>query len=122
MTELTTTLWSPMCPHYKSPEPHHFLVVHDTRSNGELPDVFDEKKWWTVPYSFGLSHYYGGGGCPGELDKYVTGRRNNGSEYDVRVTEKTYVSNQWTHAALMIENDVITFFENGLPIGSTFRE
>ena len=100
--DLTISLW------YTTPGPTgNYQTFLTKRSGGQ----------W--PYSFGLSHYYGGGGCPGELDKYVTGRRNNGSEYDLRVTEKTYVSNQWTHAALTIENDVITFYENGLPIGST---
>lgn len=99
---LTISLW------YTTPGPTgNYQTFLTKRSGGQ----------W--PYSFGLSHYYGGGGCPGELDKYVTGRRNNGSEYDLRVTEKTYVSNQWTHAALTIENDVVTFYENGLPIGST---
>lgn len=99
---LTISLW------YTTPGPTgNYQTFLTKRSGGQ----------W--PYSFGLSHYYGGGGCPGELDKYVTGRRNNGSEYDLRVTEKTYVSNQWTHAAMTIENDVVTFYENGLPIGST---
>jgi len=71
------------------------------------------------PYSFGLSHYFGNGGCAGELDKYITGRRNNPNEYDLRVTEKTFVENVWTHAAMTIENDVVTFFENGLEINTT---
>ena len=99
---LTISLW------YTTPGPTgNYQTFLTKRSGGQ----------W--PYSFGLSHYYGNGGCPGELDKYITGRRNSGSQYDLRVTEKTYVSNQWTHAAMTIENDVVTFYENGLPIGST---
>ena len=99
---LTISLW------YMTPGPSgNYQTFLTKRSGGQ----------W--PYSFGLSHYYGSGGCPGELDKYITGRRNGSSQYDLRVTEKTYVSNQWTHAAMTIENDVVTFYENGLPIGST---
>jgi len=99
---LTISLW------YKTPGPTgNYQTFLTKRSGGQ----------W--PYSFGLSHYYGSGGCPGELDKYITGRRNNGSEYDLRVTEKTYISDEWTHAAMTIENDVVTFYENGMQVGST---
>lgn len=99
---LTISLW------YKTAGPTgNYQTFLTKRSGGQ----------W--PYSFGLSHYYGSGGCPGELDKYITGRRNNGSEYDLRVTEKTYVSDEWTHAAMTIENDVVTFYENGMQVGST---
>ena len=100
-TDITISLW------YKTAGPSGgYQTFVNKRSEGE----------W--PYSFGLSHFSGPGGCPEELDKYVTSRRNNGSEFDVRVSEKTYVPNEWTHAAMTISNDTVTFYENGLAVGT----
>ena len=33
----------------------------------------------------------------------------------MRVSEKTYVPNEWTHAAMTISNDTVTFYEMALP-------
>jgi uncharacterized protein (TIGR02145 family) len=71
-------------------------------------------------YSLGASHYYGPGGCPGEVNKYVTARRNNGgAEYELKYSD-TLVStsvNVWTNVIVVINNNIVKFYVNGVQTG-----
>jgi hypothetical protein len=71
-------------------------------------------------YSFGASHYYGVGGCPQEVDKYFTSRRNNsGLQYELKFTDYLVSSdtNNWTHLVVTINQNTVKFFVNGIETG-----
>jgi hypothetical protein len=73
-------------------------------------------------YSLGASHYYGQGGCSGEVNKYLTARRNNGgAQYELRYTDSlvTPSVNNWSHIVAVIENNVVSFYINGNPTGTS---
>ncbi len=68
-------------------------------------------------FSFGASHYYGVGGCPQEVDKYFTSRRNNsGLQYELKFTDYLVSSdtNNWTHLVVTINQNIVKFFVNGV--------
>jgi hypothetical protein len=71
-------------------------------------------------YHIGGSFVYGPGGCPGEVDKYVSGRRSNsGAQYnlkfsDVLVSESL---NRWVHLAVVVRDNIITFYLDGRAVG-----
>ncbi len=67
-------------------------------------------------YSFGASHYFGPGGCSGEVDKYVTARRNGGgAQYELRYSDSIVSTsvNLWTHMVVVIKNNEVRFYING---------
>jgi uncharacterized protein (TIGR02145 family) len=71
-------------------------------------------------YSLNASHYYGPGGCPAEVNKYMTARRNNGgAEYELKYSD-TLVStsvNVWTNVIVVINNNTAKFYIDGVQTG-----
>ncbi len=73
-------------------------------------------------YSLGASHTFGPGGCPQEVNKYLTGRRNNaGAQYELRFSDYLVSDdvNQWTNVVLVIMNNTVHFYINGDLAGSS---
>jgi len=73
-------------------------------------------------YSLGASHTFGPGGCPQEVNKYLTGRRNNaGAQYELRFSDYLVSDdvNQWTNVVLVIMNNIVHFYINGDLAGSS---
>lgn len=71
-------------------------------------------------YSFGASHYFGTGGCPQEVNKYFTSRRNNsGLQYELKFTDYLVSNdtNTWTHLVVSISQNVVKFYVNGMETG-----
>jgi len=71
-------------------------------------------------YSFGGSFYYGSGGCPGEVNKFLTARRNGGgAQYELLNSDSlvTPTDNMWVNVTVRISNNRATFFINGIPTG-----
>jgi microcystin-dependent protein len=73
-------------------------------------------------YSLSASHYFGGGGCPQEVNKYASGRRNyGGSQYEIKYTDYL-VSNDlniWTNVIVSIDTDTVKFYVNGNLVGNS---
>jgi hypothetical protein len=72
-------------------------------------------------YSLGASHFFGPGGCPEEVNKYWTARRNNALEYDLKFTDYLVSSdlNVWTCVLLTIKEDSCKFYINGSEVGNS---
>jgi hypothetical protein len=73
-------------------------------------------------YSLGASHYFGPGGCPQEVDKYVSARRNNGgAQYELKYTDYLVSNdlNNWTNVIVSINSDTVKFFINGNLVGNS---
>jgi len=73
-------------------------------------------------YNLGASHFFGPGGCSGEVNKYFTARRNNGGgQYELKFTDSlvTPSVNNWTHVTAVIENNIVYFYLNGIPTGTS---
>ena len=71
-------------------------------------------------YSLQGSFYYGPGGCPGEKDKYMTGRRNSG-QMELKFTDTTVSESIgiWVNLVVSIRDKRATFFINGSPSGTS---
>ena len=71
-------------------------------------------------YSLGGSFTYGPGGCPGEKDKYVTGRRNSG-QMELKFTDATVSESIgiWVNLVISIRDKRATFSINGIPTGTS---
>jgi hypothetical protein len=73
-------------------------------------------------YSLGASHYYGSGGCPQEVNKYLTGRRNGGgTQYELKFSDSLVSNsvNNWLHILLVIKNNTVSFYINDILTGSS---
>jgi uncharacterized protein (TIGR02145 family) len=106
-SDLTISIWKKGYQHTGSYETY---VTKRSSNSGE----------WN--YSLGASYYYGPGGCPEEVGKYVTGRRNwGGSQYELRFTDYLVEAdlNAWTNLVLVVSSDTIQFYVNGVSTGSS---
>jgi hypothetical protein len=66
------------------------------------------------PYSLGTSHYFGPGGCPEEVGKFVTGRRSNeGGNYELIFSQETAPMSTWTHIVMVVASDTVKYYQNG---------
>ncbi|MFM1915611.1 MAG: hypothetical protein RLZZ531_1280 [Bacteroidota bacterium] len=68
-------------------------------------------------FSFGASYYYGVGGCPQEVNKYFTSRRNDsGLQYQLKFTDYLVSndSSNWTHLVVTINQNSVKFYVNGV--------
>jgi uncharacterized protein (TIGR02145 family) len=73
-------------------------------------------------YNLSASHYFGPGGCPQEVDKYVSARRNNGgAQYELKYTDYLVSNdlNNWTNVIVSINSDTVKFFINGNLVGNS---
>jgi hypothetical protein len=69
-------------------------------------------------YNLSLSYYFGPGGSPTEVNKVFSGRRNNsGAQLEYKFSNEPVVFGQWLHITVKIENNVITFYKNGIDMG-----
>ena len=69
-------------------------------------------------YNLSLSYYFGPGGSPTEVNKVFSGRRNNsGAQLEYKFSNEPVVFGQWFHITVKIENNVITFYKNGIDMG-----
>ena len=69
-------------------------------------------------YNLSLSYYFGPGGSPSEVNKVFSGRRNNfGAQLEYKFSNEPVVFGQWFHITVKIENNVITFYKNGIDMG-----
>jgi hypothetical protein len=70
-------------------------------------------------WSYNLATSINTNGVPSELNKIFTGRRyNNGAQQEYRFSGDTFNFNTWQHIVLTVQNNFITFYKNGIPMGT----
>ncbi|MFY8213369.1 MAG: LamG-like jellyroll fold domain-containing protein [Flavobacterium sp.] len=90
-------------------------------------DVSDSQNYHTIlnkringnwSYGVSFSYYFGPGGSPTEINKVFSGRRNNfGAQTEYKFSNEPIVFGQWIHIVVKIENNLITFYKNGIDMG-----
>jgi hypothetical protein len=70
-------------------------------------------------WSYNLATSINTNGVPSELNKIFTGRRyNNGAQQEYRFSNTTFNFNIWQHVVLTVQNNTITFYKNGVNMGT----
>ena len=70
-------------------------------------------------WSYNLATSINTNGIPSELNKIFTGRRyNNGTQQEYRFSGATFNFNTWQHIVLTVQNNTITFYKNGVNMGT----
>ena len=102
-------------------------ILNDITISAWVYDISDSQNYHTIvnkringnwSYGVSLSFYYGPGGSPSEINKVFSGRRNNfGAEFEYKFSNEPFVFGQWMHIVVRIQNNIITFYRNGVDIG-----
>ena len=102
-------------------------ILNDITMSAWVYDISDSQNYHTIlnkriggnwSYGLSLSFYYGPGGSPTEVNKLFSGRRNNfGAQTEYKFSNEPIVFGQWIHIVVKIQNNIITFYKNGIDIG-----
>ena len=92
--------------------------VYVNSDNQNYHSILSKRLNGNWSYNLSLSYYFGSGGSPTEVNKVFSGRRNNsGAQMEYKFSNEPVVFGQWLHITVKIENNVITFYKNGIDMG-----
>ena len=92
--------------------------VYVNSDNQNYHSILSKRLNGNWSYNLSLSYYFGPGGSPTEVNKVLSGRRNNsGAQLEYKFSNEPVVFGQWLHITVKIENNVITFYKNGIDMG-----
>ncbi len=92
--------------------------VYVNSDNQNYHSILSKRLNGNWSYNLSLSYYFGPGGSPTEVNKVFSGRRNNfGAQLEYKFSNEPIVFGQWLHITVKIENNVITFYKNGIDMG-----
>jgi hypothetical protein len=92
--------------------------VYVNSDNQNYHSILSKRLNGNWSYNLSLSYYFGPGGSPTEVNKVFSGRRNNfGAQTEYKFSNDPIVFGQWFQITVKIENNVITFYKNGIDMG-----
>ena len=92
--------------------------VYVNSDNQNYHSILSKRLNGNWSYNLSLSYYFGPGGSPTEVNKVFSGRRNNsGAQLEYKFSDEPIVFGQWFQITIKIENNVITFYKNGIDMG-----
>jgi hypothetical protein len=92
--------------------------VYVNSDNQNYHSILSKRLNGNWSYNLSLSYYFGPGGSPTEVNKVFSGRRNNsGAQLEYKFSDEPIVFVQWFQITIKIENNVITFYKNGIDMG-----
>jgi hypothetical protein len=92
--------------------------VYVNSDNQNYHSILSKRLNGNWSYNLSLSYYFGPGGSPTEVNKVFSGRRNNsGAQWEYKFSDEPIVFGQWFQITIKIENNVITFYKNGIDMG-----
>ena len=92
--------------------------VYDNGGGSYYHTILNKRLNGNWGYNMVYSFFYGQGGSPTEINKVLSGRRNNyGAEMEFKFSNTEIAFNTWQHICVVISGNIIKFYINGIDGG-----
>ena len=92
--------------------------VYDNGASNNYHTILTKELNGNWSYNLSYSFYYGPGGSPTELNKILSGRRNdNGAQMEYKFSNQEISFNKWQYIVAVVSGNIITFYIDGLDSG-----